>query len=148
MTLEEVLTQEKLLQFTEFNNEQAFTLANLIIKEVKAKYSKPVAIRIVLDQLKILDFMMSGRTDNSWLTRKINTVYKSKHSSLYTFLKKEQNPIYQCWENDGNFAICGGGFPLIINAELRGVIAVSGLVHDQDHQVIVNALQTMLRIDI
>ena len=40
-----------------------------------------------------------------------------------------------------SLVICGGGFPLIIRGELRGSILVSGLVHDEDHQVIVDCLR-------
>lgn len=34
-------------------------------------------------------------------------------------------------------------FPLIIHDELRGSILVSGLVHDEDHQVIVDCLRKL-----
>ena len=48
---------------------------------------------------------------------------------------------YQEDEKDESLVICGGGFPLIIRGELRGSILVSGLVHDEDHQVIVDCLR-------
>ncbi len=39
------------------------------------------------------------------------------------------------------FAMCGGGFPLNVRGVGQvGVIAVSGLPHLDDHQVIVDAL--------
>ena len=46
-------------------------------------------------------------------------------------------------EKDESLVICGGGFPLIIRGELRGSILVSGLVHDEDHQVIVDCLRKL-----
>ena len=46
-------------------------------------------------------------------------------------------------EKDESLVICGGGFPLIIHDELRGSILVSGLVHDEDHQVIVDCLREL-----
>ena len=46
-------------------------------------------------------------------------------------------------EKDESLVICGGGFPLIIHDELRGSILVSGLVHDEDHQVIVDCLRKL-----
>ena len=64
--------------------------------------------------------------------------------------KKKAVNFYKLWqevsevkgfeedEKDESLVICGGGFPLIIRGELRGSILVSGLVHDEDHQVIVD----------
>ena len=53
----------------------------------------------------------------------------------------EENKTYQADEKDESLIICGGGFPLIIQNELRGSILVSGLAHDEDHQVIVDCLR-------
>ena len=67
--------------------------------------------------------------------------------------KKKAVNFYKLWqevsevkgfeedEKDESLVICGGGFPLIIRGELRGSILVSGLVHDEDHQVIVDCLR-------
>ena len=40
------------------------------------------------------------------------------------------------WNND-DYAVCGGGYPLIVNDELKGCFCVSGLAHDEDHDLIV-----------
>ena len=47
-------------------------------------------------------------------------------------------------KKDESLVICGGGFP-IIRGELRGSILVSGLIHDEDHQVIVDCLRKLKR---
>ena len=69
--------------------------------------------------------------------------------------KKKAVNFYKLWqevsevkgfeedEKDESLVICGGGFPLIIRGELRGSILVSGLVHDEDHQVIVDCLRKL-----
>ena len=69
------------------------------------------------------------------------TVEKYGHSSYYIYLENEENGTYQADEKDESLIICGGGFPLIIQNELRGSIHVSGLAHDEDHQVIVDCLR-------
>ena len=78
-----------------------------------------------------------------WLDRKQKTVEKYGHSSYYIYLENEENKTYQADEKDESLVICGGGFPLIIHDELRGSILVSGLVHDEDHQVIVDCLRKL-----
>ena len=69
--------------------------------------------------------------------------------------KKKAVNFYKLWqevsevkgfeedEKDESLVICGGGFPLIIRGELRGSILVSGLIHDEDHQVIVDCLRKL-----
>ena len=84
---------------------------------------------------------MDGKKGVIWLDRKQKTVEKYGHSSYYIYLENEENGTYQADEKDESFVICGGGFPLIIHDELRGSILVSGLVHDEDHQVIVDCLR-------
>jgi uncharacterized protein (UPF0303 family) len=45
-------------------------------------------------------------------------------------------------DND-EYAVCGGGYPLIVNDELKGVFIISGLRHDEDHALIIKALKEM-----
>ena len=67
------------------------------------------------------------------------TVERYQHSTYYVFLDQEERHVYD--ENDSTIAICGGGFPLFIKDELRGCVIVSGLAHDEDHQLIINTLR-------
>ena len=82
---------------------------------------------------------MPGKKGVEWLDRKQNTVEQYHHSTYYVFLDQEERHVYD--ENDSTIAICGGGFPLIIKGELRGCVIVSGLAHDEDHQLIINTLR-------
>lgn len=144
-TLEQVLEQEAKLQFDEFKHEDALNLALLINEEVKNNYEKPVGIRVVHQGLEVFHFLMNERKrPATWLVRKAKTVNESGHSSLYTFLKMEAEPKFKAWQGDDNYAICGGGFPLIENGEVTGSICVSGLEHWDDHAVIVKCLKQYL----
>ena len=82
---------------------------------------------------------MPGKRGVEWLDRKQNTVERYQHSTYYVFLDQEERHVYD--ENDSTIAICGGGFPLFIKDELRGCVIVSGLAHDEDHQLIINTLR-------
>ena len=102
---------------------------------------KNVRIRIFLDGDIVFQYLMDGKKGVVWLDRKQKTVEKYGHSSYYIYLENEENGTYQADEKDESLIICGGGFPLIIQNELRGSILVSGLAHDEDHQVIVDCLR-------
>lgn len=86
----------------------------------------------------MFQYLMPSKKGVEWLDRKQNTVERYQHSTYYVFLDQEERHVYD--ENDSTIAICGGGFPLIIKGELRGCVIVSGLAHDEDHQLIINTL--------
>lgn len=135
MTNEDALQLEKELSFDHFDAEDAYRIGNEIVK----KTSKPVRIRIVLDGDIVFQYLMPGKKGVEWLDRKQNTVERYQHSSYYVYLDQQERNIYD--ENDASIAICGGGFPLIIKGELRGCVIVSGLAHDEDHQLIIDVLR-------
>ena len=130
MTKKEVLQLEKELSFQEFNNHDVYQLGQIIVNHIEKNQLKNVRIRIVLDGDIVFQYLMDGKKGVVWLDRKQKTVEK-------------ENGTYQADEKDESFVICGGGFPLIIQNELRGSILVSGLAHDEDHQVIVDCLREL-----
>ena len=140
MTKKEVLQLEKELSFQEFNNHDVYQLGQIIVNHIEKNQLKNVRIRIVLDGDIVFQYLMDGKKGVVWLDRKQKTVEKYGHSSYYIYLENEKNGTYQADEKDESLVICGGGFPLIIQNELRGSILVSGLAHDEDHQVIVDCL--------
>lgn len=143
MTKEEVLQLEKELSFQEFNNHAAYQLGQIIVDHIEKNQLKNVRIRIVLDKDIVFQYLMDGKKGVVWLDRKQKTVEKYGHSSYYIYLENEENGTYQADEKDESLVICGGGFPLIIQNELRGSILVSGFAHDEDHQVIVDCLREL-----
>ncbi len=143
MKLYELLNQEKTLRFKNFSNIQALEFAKRVEDIVTSDPDRPVAVRVTLDGQTILDYRTTGRNGSGWLDRKVKTVLAAQHSSMYVFLNREQEP-YKQWQNDETYAVCGGGFPLYINNELRGVLAVSGLNHEDDHRVLTTALKEVL----
>lgn len=141
MNLEEVKAQEQRYQFTEFNHSDGLKIALKIMENAKATEPKPVGIRIVYDGNLIFHYLMDGRKPAPWLNRKEKTVLESRHSSLYVFYNKEDYPN---WIEDATYAICGGGFPILIHNEVKGAICVSGLEHTKDHALIIQALEAYL----
>ncbi|MFV0394368.1 MAG: heme-binding protein [Coprobacillaceae bacterium] len=144
MNKEIVLKQEKELQFQKFMYVDAWNLTEIIINNVKSNYEKPVGVRIVYNDVVVMHYLMDGKRDSDWLERKVKTVLESNHCSLYTFLTMDENPIFEKWSSDEQYAICGGGFPIIEEGVVKGAICVSGLAHLDDHEVLINALDSYL----
>ncbi|HCM87744.1 MULTISPECIES: heme-binding protein [Enterococcus] len=145
MTIDELIEQEKYLQFETFDHELGLEITLEIVKEVKANFDIPVGIRINYEEKTILHYLMNGRKVSPWLDRKVKTVLESGHSSLYTFLLSDSHDVYAEWLTDPSYAICGGGFPIIEKGVLKGAICVSGLEHLADHQVLVKVLERVVK---
>lgn len=142
----ELLQQEHDLRFKHFSNLQALVFAKAVEAQIDEEQLKPVAVRVVFDDHLVLDYRTQGRDREGWLTRKVKTVEAVKHCSLYTFIHRNEAPFDQ-WQTDDSYAICGGGFPLYSEGVLHGVLAVSGLDHEDDHRVLVTALAKVLQVE-
>jgi uncharacterized protein (UPF0303 family) len=145
MEIQKVIEQENTIEFRTFTNDLALEIVIEINNFVKKNYDKPVGIKIVFDEKEVIKFLMQGRKTSPWLEKKANTVLESGHSSLFVFYNKDKKE-YQKLNEDENFEISGGGFPIKMNGNIRGVICVSGLDHISDHLVITKVLSKILNI--
>ena len=153
-TLEEKLAmcekQEAELQFKHFSNEDALKLGLMLVEEAK-KRKAPVAIDIMVNGYQLFRYAFAGTNihNDMWINRKRNTVKTVHMSSLHTgyVLEKQGETIGEDWYLDPNdYAFLGGGFPLAIKGTgVVGSICVSGLPHEQDHQMIVDVLTQYLK---
>lgn len=146
MTVEKVIQQEEQLQFDTFDHEIALEIAKEISDYVKQHYPKPVGIQIYYNEKVILHYLMDGRKESPWLDRKTRTVLDSGHSSLWTFYKSESEDRYKEWQTDERYAVCGGGFPIIEKGIVKGAICVSGLDHQDDHDIIIQVLKKRMAL--
>lgn len=141
MDKQQVIQDEQEVVFTEFTHELGCKIAQRIIEKVKEHQLKSVGVRILLDDLLVFQYLMDGKTEDNWLKRKEKTVLDSGHSSLYVFFHQDE---YSDWINDEHYAVCGGGFPIIVKGEVRGVIGVSGLKHDEDHALLTETIREFI----
>ncbi len=143
--------EEELLQFTSFSYDDALRLG-LAIKELAEKKYAPVAIEIEINGLVIFHFSMTGSNGRNcmWVKRKANMVRASQVSSLHGMQQREAEgkDMLKDWGLDPEeYAAIGGGFPIRLKGTgIIGAIAVSGLPHRLDHQLIVEALAGYLGI--
>lgn len=139
--IEDALLEEKKYSFNSFTHNDAFFIGKSIVEYVNNKNLSPVRIRIVINNDIVFQFLMEGKTNENWLNKKQRTVEKFKHSSYYIYLKNEIQHQYDKIKED--YAICGGGFPIVVKEKMIGCICVSGLKHEKDHQIIIDVLKCL-----
>lgn len=126
-----------------FNATNAFEFGQRVIDKIKRDNEKPVRIRIVLNKDIVFQYLMEGKVGVDWLNKKQRTVEKTHLSSYDVFLHQDD---YLDLVNDESYAICGGGYPIIDEETYIECIIISGLTHEQDHQLIMNILKEMNKL--
>ncbi|WP_162551175.1 heme-degrading domain-containing protein [Paenibacillus tepidiphilus] len=147
--LSTLLRQEQELQFTEFNNNTAIELGQLILAKAFAE-GKQITVDIRKNGMTLFHAKMNdnGLGHDRWITRKINVAHHFEHSSYYIHvLMKSWNTTIQdnAFVDPLNYAAEGGCFPLIVKgAGMIGTITVSGLEGHEDHEMVVASLKKLL----
>lgn len=145
--------EEAVLCFPAFSNEDALALGLKIVEKAKQR-GVAVAIDITVNGTELFHYAMKGTNMRQamWIKRKQNMVQVSQVSSLHAgqFLQSEGKDLWKDWRlNEADYAILGGGFPITLaGTGIIGAAACSGLPHEQDHQLLVDAISEMLGIDL
>jgi len=146
-----IARQENTLQFEHFDNATALALGQQIIALARAE-NKAVAVDISRNGTVLFYHGMDGTTSDhaDWIRRKRNLVNRTGRSSLFihTEVAGRGDDVDAIPTLDAReYAAHGGAFPLTIRgAGQVGTITVSGLPGDQDHALVVRALQAMLKV--
>lgn len=151
--LETLRAQEQLLRVESMSAEEAFRLGTIMIRLAKEVYRKPAAFRIMLAGQTTFSYLMDGTNtlNEWWMNKKLNTVRVTGVSSILSLVEvgmglRAMEPEF---ENDSDFALCGGCFPLRNAAgKLLGYVLCSGMPHRCDHQLIADALAEFLNVEI
>lgn len=138
--MNDLLQIESVYSFEDFTNDRALDFGLTVLKIVEEKNLKNVRIRVKYDGDIVFQYLMNGKKSQMWLDLKEKTVMDSGHSSLYV---AQQIEHYAYMKDSTDYAVCGGGFPLIVKGELKGAFCVSGLTDTEDHQLILEALERM-----
>ena len=148
--LEILKKQEQMLQFENFNHEEALKLGIFMIEFAK-KNNIIVAISIRMNSGCIaFQYCPDGTNllNQKWMERKYNTVKIMERSSLLSAVSWEADDCTT--ETHGlkkeDYALCGGGFPIRIKGTSVpiGVVIASNLYHIEDHEYIVDCLREYL----
>ena len=146
-------TQEEKLRVEKFTADDAFALGAVMVRLAKEKYNKPAAMRVIIGGQVTFSFLMDGTSMNNnwWMDKKLNTCRATGVSSIRSLVEVAEGlrPLEPEFENDGDYALCGGCFPLRNAAgKLLGYVLASGLPHECDHQLIADSLSEFLQIPV
>lgn len=143
---EQLMNQEKELQFESFSMDTAQTIGFSIMNKAKAS-QLPVTIDITRHGQQLFHVALEGSTadNDAWIVRKNRLVNRVSHSSylIATKLLISGKTIEESLLlNEAEFAPHGGAFPIIIkDTGVIGTITVSGLASEDDHQLVVDAIR-------
>lgn len=147
--LDEVIKQEEELQFEEFTNETALELGMIVIDKA-TREKLPIVIDIARNGQQLFHYAFKGTTpdNDQWIIRKnriVNRFYKSSYR-LWAYLASIGKTLEERYYlSSMEYSAIGGAFPIILKSVgVVGTIAVSGLAHDQDHQVVISAIREFL----
>ena len=147
--LQQLLQEEKELQFTRFNEETAWNLGSQLVENALSK-NLPVTIDITRGNHQLFHASLRGTSSDNddWVKRKVRLVYRFGHSSFYMgqLLKSKGKSIEQSYlVSENEYAPHGGCFPIIVkDTGIVGTITVSGLPQEEDHKLVVEALRNYL----
>ena len=145
--------QERLLRYPAFSRETALDLGLKIVKLAQEVYQKPAAIRIVEDGTVIFAYKMPGTSceNDWWMDKKLALSRLTGMSSLRSYVESEAGRLAPDWlQRPDNFAACGGCFPVFPadNIAPWAYVIVSNMHHQEDHQIIADAMAQQLGVEI
>jgi uncharacterized protein (UPF0303 family) len=149
--LQTLLRQEQALQFTAFSNDMALELGISLITAAR-QAGKIITVNITRNAQVLFHHAMTGAPADhaDWIRRKNNVVNKFGHSSFYVGSEAKSRGVdFSALPHLApyDYAAHGGAFPLIIrDVGPVGTITVSGLPQAEDHAMVVDALQTLLKV--
>lgn len=137
--------EEQAVRAFPLDDKSLFALAHRLIDTAPA----PLSVKIVLGRRTVVEMAVAGTSgDNAaFLDRKINTVLNTGHSSLWWHfnLRATGRQLTDvAWADPREVVDFGGGVGLYAGDALVGAVAVSGLPHEDDHRLIIGAMQAML----
>ena len=140
-----IAAEEAALRGFPLDHASLFALAH----DLLAASPAPLAARIVVGRRTVVQLAMDGTAEDNarFLDLKINTVFNTGHSSLWWHhnLRATGRLLKDViWASPREVIDFGGGMPLFAGDALVGVVAVSGLAHEDDHRLIVDAMKARM----
>jgi uncharacterized protein (UPF0303 family) len=149
LTSEELLAQERRLQFTRFGNDVAIELG-LHLLDAAREQGLPIAISVRRNGHRLFHAALPGTApdNDSWLERKARVVDRFGHSSFHvgtTYREKGRRFEEEPHLDPALYAAHGGVFPIIVRGTGPvGTVGVSGLPQAEDHEFVVTQLESFL----
>ncbi len=150
--IEQLQTQQELLQFRRFTNDDAIDLGSRIVAVARER-GLVVTVDIRRHGHQLFHAALPGTTpdNDSWIERKVRVVNRFNDSSYLVGrrLALAGRSVDVAHGLDPLlYAAHGGSFPIIVrDVGVVGTVTVSGLPQAEDHALVVEALAVFLGIE-
>lgn len=144
--IEQLEAQERELVFSRFDDADAWALGTAA-RALAADRGLPITIDIVKGDHQVFHAALPGTSaeQDLWIRRKANTARRFGWSSYLVRLRHEVHGLRfeDLPHNDGTvYSASGGAFPIIVDGVgVVGMLTISGLTEEQDHDFAVEALR-------
>ncbi len=126
------------MDFNEFLHAQALEMGLEAVRLVKERQWRRIGARIILHDVLVFQYLMDGKNEDNYLQGKINVVKETGLSSDEVYNLRAE---FEHLLDKAEYCVSGGAVPIIVKGELYGVIAISGMTQEKDHELAVEVLK-------
>ena len=126
------------MNFNEFTHAQALEMGLEAVRLVKERQWRRIGVRIILHDVLVFQYLMDGENEDNYLQGKINVVKETGLSSDEVYNLRAE---FEHLLDKAEYCVSGGAVPIIVKGELYGVIAISGMTQEKDHELAVEVLK-------
>ncbi|MCJ1675553.1 MULTISPECIES: heme-binding protein [unclassified Rathayibacter] len=143
--LDEIRSELPLRTLSRFDHDDARRLGEAAAS-IAEREGLAITVRVTRGLQCVFHLSFAGTTaeHDDWVRRKINTALRHEVPSLEFVLRQELAGQLPGWLDPLEYAVAGGAIPLVVDGNVVGAIAVSGLVGSirEDHDLAVAALRS------
>nr|WP_325184316.1 heme-binding protein [uncultured Oscillibacter sp.] len=143
-----LLELEEELRVPSFSNEDALELGLCAVEWIRETGKPGVYVEVRRGESVLFSHCMTGASMDNRLfaRRKLRTVAMFEHCSMYAGEKfRSKGRVFEEYYPPQSYQCKGGGFPVRLpGTGMVGMIGVSGLSAEEDHEVCVMALRKLL----
>ena len=126
------------MDFNEFLHAQALEMGLEAVRLVKERQWRRIGVRIILHDVLVFQYLMDGKNEDNYLQGKINVVKETGLSSDEVFNRSAE---FEQLLDKAEYCVSGGAIPIIVKGEVYGVIAISGMTQEKDHELAMEVLK-------
>ena len=126
------------MDFKEFLHAQALEMGLEAVRLVKEREWRRIGVRIILHDVLVFQYLMDGKNEDNYLQGKINVVKETGLSSDEVFNRSAE---FEQLLDKSEYCVSGGAVPIIVKGEVYGVIAISGMTQEKDHELAMEVLK-------
>lgn len=126
------------MDFNEFLHAQALEMGLEAVRLVKERQWRRIGVRIILHDVLVFQYLMDGKNEDNYLQGKINVVKETGLSSDEVFNRSAE---FEQLLDKAEYCVSGGAVPIMVKGEVYGVIAISGMTQEKDHELAMEVLK-------